>query len=173
MGLSQGKSTQKCSSRRRKCIFPNLETHSSVRKNHKVVVQALQELPEDYWYVIVGKGDLKLELEELDYTGRLRLLGYRTDIVDLLHCANIFVFPSLHEGLAVALMEAMAAGLPCIASRIRGNIDLLPKSVENTTNVDEWKEAVECTHDTTLLDVEFSREKINNYMKALYENICR
>ena len=55
----------------------------SVRKNHKVVVDALQSLPEDYWYVIVGKGDLKEELEQMDKTGRLKLLGFRIDIKEL------------------------------------------------------------------------------------------
>ena len=56
------------------------------------------------------------------------MLGFRNDIYELLKCADAFVFPSKQEGLPVALMEAMAAGLPCIASRIRGNVDLLPDS---------------------------------------------
>lgn len=47
----------------------------SIRKNHRVVVEALQSLPDDYWYIIVGKGDLKGELEKLDHTARLKLLG--------------------------------------------------------------------------------------------------
>lgn len=76
----------------------------SVRKNHKVVVEALQKLPNGYWYVIAGKGDLKEKLEKMDTTGRLKLLGFRTDIVDLLHSSDLFVFPSLQEGLPVALM---------------------------------------------------------------------
>ncbi len=82
-------------------------------------------LPEDYSYVIVGSGVLTQELIARDHTNRLKLLGYRTDIADLLHCADVFVFPSLQEGLPVALMEAMAAEVPCVASRIRGNTDLL------------------------------------------------
>ena len=67
----------------------------STRKNHKVVVQALQELPGNYWYIIVGKGSLRDELESIDHTGRLKLLGYRTDIAELLQCSDVFVFPSL------------------------------------------------------------------------------
>lgn len=109
----------------------------SVRKNHRVVVEALRKLPSDYWYVIVGKGDLKDELEAMDKTGRLRLLGFRTDVVELLHCSDLFVFPSLQEGLPVALMEAMASGLPCVASRIRGNTDL----IENDECLFEAKDA--------------------------------
>ena len=53
------------------------------------------------------------------------LLGHRADIADLLHMSDIFVFPSFQEGLPVALMEAMAAGMPCVASDIRGNVDLI------------------------------------------------
>lgn len=97
----------------------------SVRKNHKVVVETLQELPDEYWYVIVGKGVLKNTLERMDHTGRLKLIGFRTDIVDILHAADLFIFPSLQEGLPVALMEALSTGLICIASNIRGNEDLL------------------------------------------------
>ncbi len=67
----------------------------SVRKNRRVVVEVLQGLPDKYWYAIVGKGDLKDELERMDTTDRLILLGYRTDIVELLQSSDLFVFPSL------------------------------------------------------------------------------
>lgn len=97
----------------------------SNRKNHKVVINSLQRLTSDYWYAIVGKGDLEDELKDMDKTGRLKLLGFRTDVASLLHCSDLFVFPSLQEGLPVALMEAMASSLPVICSKIRGNIDLI------------------------------------------------
>ena len=84
----------------------------------------------DVYYAIVGKGPLEKELIKLDSTGRLRLLGYRTDIVDILHCADLFAFPSFQEGLPVALMEAMVAGLPCVCSRIRGNVDLTESGMD-------------------------------------------
>ena len=58
----------------------------------------------------------------------LELLGYRTDINELLNASDIFVFPSFREGLSVSLMEAMASGLPCVVSRIRGNVDLIDES---------------------------------------------
>ena len=95
------------------------------RKNHSVIVKALQVLPNDYWYVIAGKGKMERKLADMDSSGRLKLLGFRTDVVELLQVADLFVFPSIHEGLPVALMEAMAVGLPVVASRIRGNIDLI------------------------------------------------
>lgn len=114
----------------------------SVRKNHKVVVKALQELPDEYWYVIVGKGGLKDELMFLDYTGRLKLLGYRSDIKELLQASDLFVFPSLQEGLPVALMEAMASGMNVITSKIRGNEDLIEENLVSPTDVIGWKEGI-------------------------------
>ena len=56
---------------------------------------------------------------------KIKLLGYRTDVKSLMKACDVYLFPSYQEGLPVALMEAMACGLPCIASRIRGNVDLI------------------------------------------------
>ena len=117
----------------------------STRKNHVSVIKALNELNNsNFYYFIVGKGVLYNDLKKEDKTGRLRLLGFRSDIVGLLQAADVFVFPSLQEGLPVALMEAMASGLPCIVSKIRGNEDLIeekydnsffdPKSIQNIIN---------------------------------------
>lgn len=117
----------------------------SVRKNHQVVIKALNEINNsNVYYVIVGKGKLFEELKEIDNTGRLVLLGYRTDIPDILHATDLFVFPSIQEGLPVALMEAMASGLPCICSRIRGNTDLIEKEdfLFSFNSVEECKEKI-------------------------------
>lgn len=100
------------------------------RKNHIVVIEALACLKEyDILYVICGDGPLKAQLrakaEELGVRDRLKLLGFRKDIAELHRAADIFVFPSLQEGLPVAVMEAMASGLPLVASKIRGNEDLI------------------------------------------------
>ena len=55
----------------------------------------------------------------------MKLLGYRKDIYELNKISDIFIFPSKQEGLPVALMEALACGLPVICSDIRGNRDLI------------------------------------------------
>lgn len=98
-------------------------------KNHRVVIQALPELPNNIHYVICGTGPLKEQYEqlanELKVSERLHLLGYRSDVIKIMKSCNVFVFPSKREGLPVALMEAIACQLPCIASNIRGNCDLL------------------------------------------------
>ena len=101
-------------------------------KNHEVVVRAISKLKNpNVYYFIAGKGDKEQYLDELakELDVNLRLLGYRTDIIELLNTADIFAFPSFREGLSVALMEAMAAGLPCVVSRIRGNVDLIEDGI--------------------------------------------
>ncbi|MBG6066704.1 glycosyltransferase family 4 protein [Micromonospora ureilytica] len=55
----------------------------------------------------------------------VRLLGNRLDVPDLLAAADLFVFPTLHENLSNALLEAMAHGLPVIASAVGGNVEVL------------------------------------------------
>ncbi|TYB99236.1 glycosyltransferase [Micromonospora sp. WP24] len=55
----------------------------------------------------------------------VRLLGSRADVPDLLAGADLFVFPTLHENLSNALLEAMAHGLPTVASAVGGNVEVL------------------------------------------------
>ena len=107
----------------------------SRRKNHQIVIRALAELDADpdfavsFQYYIIGEGELKEELRKLadasGLHGSVHFTGYRTDITELLQAADLFVFPSLQEGLPVALMEAVSCGLPVLCSRIRGNVDLI------------------------------------------------
>lgn len=104
------------------------------RKNHEVVIRAIGELKKrnqlsNIQYVICGKGKSELMLrklsEELEVAEHVHFLGYRTDISEICNCSDLFMFMSLQEGLPVALMEAMACGLPTICSDIRGNTDLI------------------------------------------------
>lgn len=103
------------------------------RKNQDTLLDAMKQLNhEDAVLLIVGSGanadKLKSRIEKEGLGDSVKLLGYRTDVKELLKAADVFVFPSLQEGLPGALMEAMAAGLPCIASDIRGNTDALEDS---------------------------------------------
>ena len=100
----------------------------SVRKNHGAVIRAAAPLA-DVQVLFCGVGEKQPELEaltrELHMENRVHFLGFRTDIPQLLAAADVFVFPSLQEGLPVSQMEAMAAGLPCVVSDVRGNADLI------------------------------------------------
>ncbi|KAB1953851.1 glycosyltransferase family 4 protein [Limosilactobacillus fermentum] len=104
------------------------------RKNHKMVIDAICDLKdrpefERVQYLICGAGELQDELKsyisERGVEDHVHLLGFRLDVNEIYNAADIFVFMSLQEGLPVALMEAMASGLVCIASNIRGNNDLI------------------------------------------------
>lgn len=108
------------------------------RKNHEVVIRALSVLKQldklnHIEYVICGRGayetDLKKLAEGLDVADHVHFLGYRNDISEICNCADLFVFMSHQEGLPVALMEAMACGLPAVCSNIRGNTDLIEDGV--------------------------------------------
>lgn len=104
-------------------------------KNHESVIRAMKELEDlPIRYVLAGRGErmeaAKALVQELGLTDRVHLLGYRNDVPKLYAAADAFVFPSFREGLSVALMEAMSAGLPCIVTPIRGNMDLIENNVQ-------------------------------------------
>lgn len=104
------------------------------RKNQKVILNALAQLNDpSVHYVLCGKGDQRETLEqlaqELGLADRVHFLGYRLDIPEIYQTADCFAFSSIHEGLPFALMEAMQSGLPIVASRIRGNVDLIDDGI--------------------------------------------
>jgi glycosyltransferase involved in cell wall biosynthesis len=83
--------------------------------------------------VLVGKGDdkgeeeikLKEQVEKAGLTDKVLFLGWRSDVDEIMGCFDIFVLPSLNEGMGRVLVEAMAAGLPIVASRVGGIPDLV------------------------------------------------
>lgn len=99
-------------------------------KNHETVIRAMASLKnKDIHYVVAGVGVLNEYLTnvatECNVKDNVHLLGRREDIAELCNLADIFCFPSYREGLPVSLMEAMASGMPCVVSNIRGNTDLI------------------------------------------------
>ena len=99
-------------------------------KNHETVLKAIAKLDrKDIVYIICGVGDKKEYLNnlatEIGMSDRLILAGFRNDVAEIYKCCDIFAFPSKREGLPVSVMEAMASGLPCVASNIRGARDLI------------------------------------------------
>jgi glycosyltransferase involved in cell wall biosynthesis len=86
-------------------------------------------------YLVVGDGDglepCKRLSEELGIGGSEDFTGYRTDVQDCLAAMDMFLFPSLKEAMGVALVEAMVAGLPCVATNVGG----IPEVVTCDTGV--------------------------------------
>jgi glycosyltransferase involved in cell wall biosynthesis len=100
------------------------------------LVSAMAKVAEKYpksLCVLVGKGDDKGEeeikvREQVETAGladKVRFLGWRPDVDEVMGCFDIFVLPSLNEGMGRVLVEAMAAGLPIVASRVGGIPDLV------------------------------------------------
>lgn len=94
-------------------------------KNLETTLKAFADIKdENLYYLICGSGDLAdychQLAEELGISDRVVFAGYRYDIFEVVHIADVFLFPSLREGLGVAPIEAMSAGVPIIASDIRG-----------------------------------------------------
>ena len=83
--------------------------------------------------VIAGDGPSRPQLEavikELGLGGRVRLLGERDDVPLVLRALDVFVLPSIGEGISNAILEAMATGLAVIATRVGGNVELVREDV--------------------------------------------
>ena len=159
-------------------------------KNHQTILRAIAKLErKDIVYVICGKGGKKEQLknlaEELGLKERFILAGHRADVNEIYKCADIFAFPSKREGLPVSVMEAMASGLPVIASDIRGNSDLIENNKGGflcaPTDTDKFKEYIKILSEDKNLREEFgkfNREKVEIYaldsvkkeMARIYEN---
>ena len=100
----------------------------SIRKNHEVIIKAISTLKDknNYVYIICGKevgGNLfSNKLKELakELGVNLLLLGHRSDIPQIICCSNIGAIPSIREGLGMAGLESLAAGVPLVGSNVQG-----------------------------------------------------
>lgn len=118
-------------------------------KNHEFLLRVFSKLPKNARLLLVGDGQLRKAAEkqanELGIADRVIFTGIRTDVPRLLQAMDVFVFPSVYEGLPVSLIEAQAAGLPCLIS------DRVPIECKKTDLVrqislfageESWAEAV-------------------------------
>lgn len=92
-------------------------------KNHAFLLDVFDQLHrenERAVLLLVGDGELRSSMEEkakaMGLEDRVLFTGVRSDVCDLMQAMDVFVFPSLYEGLPVSLVEAQAAGLPCVIS---------------------------------------------------------
>lgn len=117
-------------------------------KNHKTVIKAIQRI-DNITYVIVGKGELTENLKQIatENDVDVRFVGFRNDVADFYDAADIYILPSIREGLNVSLMEAMASSLPCLCGNIRGNVDLVDEGrggyLFTPSSVDDIRAVVE------------------------------
>lgn len=123
----------------------------------------------DIGFIICGRGpkeDLfKVEIDRLGLKDKVKLLGFRSDVADLLKASDIFLMSSKREGLPRSTMEAMAAGLPCIVSDIRGNRDLIEDGkggfLIDPTDSKTFAEAICCLYNNANLRKNMSKWNLN------------
>lgn len=110
------------------------------QKNHSFLIEAfshLLDIEPNALLILVGEGELKEQMEQAvcvdGIENRVLFLGQRSDVASLYQAFDVFAFPSLYEGLGMVLIEAQAAGLPCVASdcvpseaNVSGMIQYLP-----------------------------------------------
>lgn len=104
----------------------------SAAKDHANLLTSMRSLIDNganAFLVIVGDGELRDPLREqcgrLGVGGRVQFLGARSDIAELLSGFDVFVLSSVTEGYSLALVEACAAALPCIATDVGGNAEIV------------------------------------------------
>ena len=154
----------------------------STRKNHEVVIRALAQIENNSLkYVICGLGSLQDYLEklvsDLQIESQVFFLGYRSDIADILNISNIYVFPSLQEGLPVALMEAMACGKAVVCSSIRGNTDLIDEKGGALFDPKDSESCMLAIKDLLNRDLtemgKYNREKVEGFSRKKVEDCMR
>lgn len=151
-------------------------------KNHEVIIRSIAKIDNpNIHYIICGQGNLDRYLrnlsKELDIENQVHLLGFRKDIPEICKVSDVFAFPSYREGLSVALMEAMANGLPVVCSNIRGNSDLIEDGkggyLVEPADVEGFAKYIKDLIDDSMLRSEFGEfnlKKIENYS---IENVLR
>jgi glycosyltransferase involved in cell wall biosynthesis len=111
--------------------------HMSRQKGHEVLVAAMPRILKKYpkaKFVFVGKGKLRAKVQEqarrLGVEAAIRFAGLREDVPVVLNSFDVFALPSLWEGFGTAIIEAMACGVPVVASRVGG----VPELIDEGTN---------------------------------------
>lgn len=122
-------------------------------KNHLFlldVAKALRDRNDDFILYFIGEGDLRAEIEEkisaLQLDNHVILLGSRGDVPEILCAFDAMVFPSTHEGLGGAVLEAQLVGLPCIVSEaipqiVDVGIDMV-EFLPLNENPEEWADVI-------------------------------
>ena len=146
----------------------------SKQKNHSFLIDIFEEIyrkDSNSVLLLIGTGELQPEIEAkvagLNLEASVRFMGIRADVYNVLQACDGFLFPSLHEGLPLTLIEAQAAGLRCYVS------DVITKQVEITGLIEmtaltktpeEWAEIV-----LSSIERQVDKEQCNKLVFALFD----
>lgn len=161
------------------------------RKGHDILIQSIIDLSDDerslFDLQIIGTGKMELKLKEKCISHNIdnvHFLGKKSNVEDFLLKANCFILGSRDEGLPMAIIEALASGLPIISTNVGGIPDLIKEGVNgfliNPNSTEELREAIlkilKLTSDErTKMGVESQKYFLNNFTQKImvkrYANI--
>lgn len=141
-------------------------------KNHEFLLKIMKsiiEIDPSIKLLLVGDGDLRHQVEnetkEKGLHENIRFVGLRNDISTMLHCMDVFIFPSLYEGLGLVLLEAQASGVPCVVSEaIQPEADLelgLVSKIALADGPDVWANRI--------IEIANKKEKNTNKIREAFE----
>jgi glycosyltransferase involved in cell wall biosynthesis len=140
-------------------------------KGHRYLIEAAKDIVTEYpesCFLFLGDGELSHDLRSLairlGVNENTRFLGWRPDVAEILSIFDIFVFPSLNEGMGKAIVEAMSLGKPIIASRVGGILNLISNG-ENGLLVPHADSQILAVNIKTLLSDPATMEKMGNVGK--------
>lgn len=152
----------------------------SEQKNHKFIISIIDKLRKKglkFKIILIGDGELKeeffKEIDELGLNEYVLYLGLQDDIDKWLNVMDLFIFPSLYEGLPVVLVEAQATGLPCmISNNISNEVDLGLSLIDSLdiVSADEWADKIIANKKTRINDIKKINEKMKENGFSLKEN---
>lgn len=182
-------------------ISPNMKVLGTISrvsavKNHRLLLQALKQLIEmgqNIKLIIVGDGPEKKSLEhfsqELGIQESVIFAGERLDATGFFSLFDIFVLPSLSEGISMTILEAMASDTPVIASDVGGNNELITHGVSGflfeSENLDDLVKTILCViNDPTeamdaarksrkKVELEYSFERMVSQYEEIYQMVIR
>jgi len=150
------------------------------RKNHIFLLEALKKLRSEnvnLRFAFLGQGKLmeviKAKTAEMGLSDYIQFFGYRRDAEKFYSAADMVAAPGSQEGLPVHLLEAMASGLPIVATSIRGHVDLIENEknglLYNYNDMDAFCEAVKRVVNNPQLCETFSRNNVEDVKKYSVE----
>ncbi|WP_337042024.1 glycosyltransferase [Emticicia sp. 17c] len=163
----------------------------TVDKGFPLLAQAIKNINRDVRFVIAGGGpyldSLQQELKNEIDSKQVICLGDTKDVFPVLFASDIFVFPTQHENLSNALLEACASGLACVASNVGGNPEViineqtgylfesnnkqdLVNKLQNLIDSEQKRKAF-ATNAQSYIKENFSKQKIMQALEKFYDSI--
>jgi len=152
------------------------------RKNQKMLIQMFRNIDnEKIKLVICGGGQLldkyRKLVKKLGLENRVKMLGYRKDVRNILKISDVLVFPTFQEGLPMSVMEAMHQGIPIIASNIRGTNDLINDGVNgilvSVSDKSGYIAAIKKLHENPELAKQFATQSQHDVQKRYIGEVLK